>query len=117
MNYSNYRDFYQKALIPIGIKDQFALDERNKNLLSNPEHFTHWLIALEAECSETPKEYYYWKVLIYPSDSEGSYNWRNPFYTSPLMESLNQAIELARTFEFYSMKDELHTVNFQEKIS
>lgn len=113
----NYRDFYQKSLIPVGKRDQLALNERNKTLHSNLKHNTHWLIAIEAECVQTPNEYYHWKVLIYPSNCEASFHWKNAYYTSPLMDSLNQALELTRIYESYCIKDELHSTNLQEKIS
>lgn len=115
LNFPDYRDFYQKSLIPIGKKDHSLLME----ILHVPFEFqsTHWLIALEAERIICPKEYYYWKVSIYPSDSAGSFDWNHAFYSSQPMNSLEQALILARTFEAFILKDELHTVNLQEKIS
>lgn len=115
MNNPNYRDFYQRALIPIGLKDKAVLTESITNH-SDPYLFsTHWLIAIEAVLCTKAKEYYHWKVSIYPSDSEGSYLWNHAFYCSSPMESLDRVIELAQAYEAYSRNDELHSA-LHEKI-
>lgn len=116
MHFPNYRDFYQKALIPIGNRDRSAINA--SGVTEPPSLFTHWLIALEGELKpKQPCEYYHWKVSIYPANGDGAFNWNQVYYSSSEMDSIDQAIELARTFETYSMKDELHSSNLQEKIS
>ncbi len=116
MSYPNFRDFYQKALIPIGLNDRTAF---SANDISFPALLsTHWLIALEGEENpEQQRDYYYWKVSIYSANAEGNFNWDQAFYTSPPIDSIDEAIKLARTVETYSKNDELHTSNLQEKIS
>jgi hypothetical protein len=113
MNYPNYQDFYQKALIPIGSSDRASFSK----LEPNPSFKTHWLIALQGELAPNSNEFYHWKVTIYPSNSEGSFKWNTTFYSSPLVNSFNKAIEWARTFETYSKNDQLLSTNLQEKIS
>jgi hypothetical protein len=113
MNFPNYRDFYQKALIPIGSADQTELTSAEFDFQS---FSTHWLIALEGELATKPNEYYHWKVKIFPSNSEGTFNWNKPFYTSTEFKSFDTAIEVSRTFESYSKNDQIHTTNLQEKI-
>lgn len=113
MNYPNFHDFYQKALIPMGSNDYSALAANNPFSQS-----THWLIALEGELKpQQSREYYHWKVSIYPSNADGAFNWNQSLYTSSGMDSIDEAMELARTFESYSKTDILHTANLLEKIS
>src|SRR4051812_39328217 len=109
MQTPNYRDFYQKALIPIGLKDMIALKETGTDQIETPT--THWLIGIQGELLLQPKEYYFWKVSIYPSNSEGTFIWNKPFFCSHLMESMDSAIELAKKFVIYSKKDELGASN------
>ena len=45
MKTPNYHDFYQKALIPIGLNDLMALNESESTYSYSPS--THWLIAVE----------------------------------------------------------------------
>ncbi len=116
MSYPNFRDFYQKALIPIGINDRTAFSSNDISfsaLLS-----THWLIALEGEIKPgQQRDYYHWKVCLYSANADGNFNWDQVFHKSPAMESFNEAIELARMLETYGKNDELHISNLQEKIS
>lgn len=114
MNYPNYRDFYQKALVPIGLKDRAVLGTIDTD---SAKLSTHWLITLEGICISQPKEFYHWKVSIYPSNCEGSFIWNEAYYSSSHIDSIDKAIDLARSFEIYSKNDELHSVNLQEKIS
>ncbi|MEW9050264.1 MAG: hypothetical protein AB2392_03855 [Neobacillus sp.] len=111
MKTPNYHDFYQKALIPIGLTDQLALEEMNDS------NWTHWLIAVEGEQLAQPKIYYNWKVSIYPADGEGDFNWKKPYYCSPRMESMADANHLASSFVKTSKLDKLFSLNLQEKIS
>jgi hypothetical protein len=115
MQTPNLRDFYQKALIPIGLNDQNSLKESEKELYGLPS--THWLITLEGVQLPQPEEYFHWKVSIYPSNPDGAFTWRRPIYTSDNIESFDQAIELARVLETYTQKDELNSEYLQEKIS
>jgi hypothetical protein len=117
MNYANYRNFYQKALIPIGLTDRTGLTKTESNNTDLPLFTTHWLIALDGELASNSKEYYHWKVKIYPSDSEGTFKWNKPFYSSSALDSFDKAIELARSYENYSINDQLVSTNLQNKIS
>jgi hypothetical protein len=112
-----YEDFYPKALIPIGLNDQSLFTKLNLRPAELPEFVTHWLIALEGEVIPKQNKYYHWKVSIYPSNLKGSFVWDQAFYTSPYFLSIDEAIELARTFESYSIKDELLSKHLLEKIS
>lgn len=114
MQTPNLRDFYQKALIPIGLNDRNALMETGNQKMTP---LTHWLIALEGEQLPQAKEYFHWKVSIYPSNTEGTFEWRKPFYSSSNLECFDSAIELARLFETYSKNDLLFASTLQEKIS
>lgn len=112
----HYRDFYQKPLIPIGLKDKLALMEAE---FAPPAaaRSTHWLIALEGQPASPGEEYFHWKVSIYPSDSDGSFSWNQPYYSSPHLDCFNKAIDLAKSFENYSRNDEITSSGIQEKIS
>lgn len=115
MKTPNYHDFYQKALIPIGCNDLLTLKELESYDFVSPS--THWLIAVEGEQLPQPKIYFNWKVSIYPSNHEGDFNWKKPFYCSPIMESIDHAHELACTLVTSSKLDQLSTLNLQEKVS
>ena len=115
MKTPNYHNFYQKALIPIGLNDLILLKESDSSYLDLP--FTHWLIAVEGEQLPQPKIYFKWKVSIYPADCDGDFNWKKPFYCSPIMLSMDSAHELACSLVKSSKQDELLSLNLQEKIS
>ncbi|MFP7295929.1 hypothetical protein [Neobacillus niacini] len=114
MKTPNYHDFYQKALIPIGCNDLVALKEYESYDFDAP---SHWLIAVEGEQLPLSRIYFHWKVSIYPSNVDGDFNWKKPFYCSPIMESMDHAHELACTLTATSKRDQLSTFNLQEKIS
>lgn len=115
MKTPNYHDFYQKALIPIGLNDLMSLKDSDAYIPGSPS--THWLIAVEGVQLPQPKIYYHWKVSIYPADSEGDFNWKQPYYCSANMESIDSAIKLASSFACSSQKDELSSTTPLEKIS
>lgn len=112
MKTPNYHDFYQKALIPIGLNDLLALQESERYHSDS----THWLIAVEGVQLPQQKIYYHWKVSIYPADCEGDFNWRKPFYCSQAMESIDTANDLASSFVNSSKHDNLSSLNLKEKI-
>jgi hypothetical protein len=116
MHFENYRDFYQKALLPIGFSDRSELTKTdfNDDLTVGA---THWLIALDGELAANSKEFYHWKVKIYPSNSEGTFSWNKPYYSSSAMDSFDHAIELARSFESYSKNDQMFSIKFQNTIN
>lgn len=115
MKTPNYHDFYQKALIPIGFNDIRVLKDIESYDFDST--LTHWLIAVEGEQLPQSKIYFFWKVSIYPSNVDGDFNWRKPFYCSPMMESIDSAHELACSLVTSSKLDQLSTINLQEKIS
>jgi hypothetical protein len=111
----NYRDFYQKSLIPIGLNDMTALKESGISQIDSK--VTHWLVGIQGETIQQPKGYYHWKVSIYPSNCEGAFNWNYPYYCSDLMQSMDHAIDLAKTFIICCQNDELSPSTIKEKIS
>ncbi|WP_066066205.1 hypothetical protein [Neobacillus soli] len=115
MKTPNYHDFYQKALIPIGLNDRMSLQESDAFYPGSPS--THWLIAVEGVQLSQPKIYFHWKVSIYPADCEGDFNWKKPYYCSPNMELIDQANAFASSLVASSKKDELSSVSLLEKIS
>lgn len=110
---ANYKDFYQKALIPIGNNDKNCLKAIKSENLS--EH-SHWLIALEGEVKNQKALFYLWKVTIYPSDSNGSFIWNSPYYSSPIYDSFHLAYNHATDLEKYSKNDVLFFTNLRENI-
>ncbi|MDP4086114.1 MAG: hypothetical protein Q8934_16050 [Bacillota bacterium] len=117
MSYPFLRDFYQKALIPIGLNDLALLNESDKEKYDLPPLTTHWMIVLVGELVSETKEYYHWRVNIYPSDCEGTFSWPEAIYSSELIVSFDWAFELARKFESITMNDQLLSSNLQLKIS
>jgi hypothetical protein len=117
MNSPNYRDFYPKALIPIGLNDQRLLLESYPVHVEPPADATHWLVALEGELAQASTEYYHWKICIYPCDLDGTYDWEKPYYASPAHDCIHKAFDSASTLEAFGRNDELCTTAIQEKIS
>jgi len=115
MKTPNYHDFYQKALLPIGEKDLLALKESKIDNTDSPS--THWLIAVEGEQIDQPAIYFFWKVSIYPANSDGDFNWKKPYYCSTAYDSMDHAHELASTLVNRIKFDELSSIKLQEKIS
>lgn len=115
MRTPNYHDFYQKALVPIGLNDRMTLMESESY---HPEaSLTHWLIAIEGVQLSQPKIYFHWKVSIYPATSDGDFNWKKPFFCSTIIESMDKAIELASSLVTFSKDDTLSSSILLEKIS
>ena len=108
MNALNYKDFYQKALIPIGEKDYYFFKETTHSI---PSTHSHWLIALVGELKDIEKEFYCWKVTIYPADSNGSFSWKSPCYSSSLFDCIHMAYNHALELENFSKNDELYSSN------
>jgi hypothetical protein len=102
----NYIDFYQKSLIPADSSDP-----------SLSAGHTHWLIALEGQLKEQEKEFYCWKVSVYPSNSEGSFSWNQELYSSPLYECIHQAFDHAKELENHVKDAQLGFLKRKEKIS
>ncbi|WHY68520.1 hypothetical protein [Neobacillus sp. SuZ13] len=113
MKTPNYHDFYQKALIPIGVNDQIALQESSD--ANSPS--THWLIAVEGVQLPQTKIYFHWKVSIYPADCEGDFNWKKPYYCSPNMELIDHANAFASSLVTAGKNDRLSSATLLEKIS
>ncbi|PLR97497.1 hypothetical protein [Bacillus sp. T33-2] len=111
MQNQNYRDFYQKALIPIGSNDQQSLDDSRL-----AQGLTHWLIALEGHAVKE-SDLYRWKVSVFQADCDGIFNANSPFYSSPLFDVFQDAYETSRDIESVIKNDQLYSVYVEEKIS
>jgi hypothetical protein len=116
MNQPDYRDFYPKSLIPIGINDRKALTSF-QNISDDTFQATHWLVALQGKVRYSPEEDYQWQVYLFPTDVEGAYTWEKPFYVSDCFESMEKAIEVSCELELYGRDDAVISSNIQEKIS
>lgn len=114
MNMANYRDFYQKALIPIGLNDLYHFKESARHKHTIP---THWLIALEGHLKDRENEFYTWIVSIYPSDSNGSFSWNTSCYTSSIFNCIHQAYEHANVLERSGKNGQLFTTNNKKDVS
>jgi hypothetical protein len=115
MKTPNYHDFYEKALIPIGVNDLISLKESTAYYPNSPQ--THWLIAVEGVQLPQTKIYFHWKVSIYPADSEGDFNWKKPYYCSANMEIIDDANAFASSLVTASKQDKLSSAAILEKIS
>ncbi|NRD78679.1 hypothetical protein HPT25_15060 [Bacillus sp. BRMEA1] len=115
MRTPNYHDFYQVALVPIGINDLLALKESAAYCPNSA--FTHWLIAVEGVQLPQKKIYFQWKVSVYPATYGQDFNWKKPYYCSANMELMDQALALASSLTAASKKDQLSSETYLEKIS
>ncbi|MED3552404.1 hypothetical protein [Cytobacillus praedii] len=114
MNGANFRDFYQKALIPIGLNDLYHYKETSEHKHTIP---THWLIALEGQLKDLESEFYTWIVTIYPSDANGSFSWNTSCYTSSIYNCIHQAYEHANALEHSGKNGKLFTTKNKEDVS
>lgn len=99
-----FREFYQKASIVIGESDRLSLAESQVS-----ENHSHWLIALEGE--ELENGGIHWKVVTYPSDISGLFDYVTPYFVSPFYESINDAIECITRIASLAKQDQLRTVH------
>ncbi|MBP2239921.1 hypothetical protein J2Z40_000474 [Cytobacillus eiseniae] len=114
MNMPNYRDFYQKALIPICTNDLLRLHEMN-HVLDLPA--SHWLIALEGQQKDSNIDYYIWKVTVYPSNEKGNFNWNTACYISTIYECIHEAYKHASNLELAGKSDQLLEIAAYKAIS
>lgn len=113
MKTPNHHDFYQMALVPIGINDLISL----KDSESYSPDSTHWLIAVEGVQLPQKKIYFHWKVSIYPATVDGDFNWKKPYYCSVNMSLMDWAIVHASSLVSASQKDQLALSAVHVKIS
>lgn len=116
MNQLDYRDFYPKSLLPIGINDRKALMSLQYFADDNFQA-THWLVALQGKVRYIQDEDYQWQVYLFPTDIEGSYTWEKPYYISKCVDSIEEAIDISAELETYGRDDAIISSNIQEKIS
>ncbi|HAQ06397.1 MAG TPA: hypothetical protein DCR24_02275 [Bacillus bacterium] len=115
MQTADYREFYQKALVPAGMNDRKFFLDTHPDTQDQKLH-THLLIGLQGRQLDN-REYYNWKVIIYKADPYGIYDACTPIYSSELYDRFDDAVEAARTIEKDVTNDQLHTHREQEKIS
>lgn len=105
----NYREFYQKALIPIGIYDLNAFTNHS------PDD-SHWLFALDGHFQEKAK-FYTWRVVIFQTNCDGYIFLKEPFYVSQNYKSFHSAYEIVKELEEYGRKDMLAMINLQNQMN
>ncbi|WP_017753513.1 hypothetical protein [Calidifontibacillus oryziterrae] len=99
INLPNYREFYQKALIPMNENDkhsfctQYCKDDCDHCIKAN-----HWLVALEG--LEDADGKYKWSVLVYPAKETGVFwSLKVPYFKTSCSQTLEEAIEEAKAIE------------------
>lgn len=95
----NFREFYQKALLPIGELDKQVFHHTFHGDHEQLTFATHWLVALEGNPVQKNSEKYHWQVLVYPSNIDGVFHYKYPHFVSEYMNTMDHAIELARELE------------------
>lgn len=109
MHFPNYRDFYQRGLIPIGPKDQTALGN-----LSAPD-ISHWLVALEGKADHRDKEFWVWNIVIFQTNAAGYFHEKQPYFVSSSFDNFHKAYEAATEIKETCERDRL--LSSTEKIS
>nr|WP_295970175.1 hypothetical protein [uncultured Bacillus sp.] len=99
MNHIHYKEFYTKALIPIGENEKKWIGPFNKGWRDTPLDISHYLIAMEGNIENENSEKYHWKISVYPADSEGTFYNEIPLYTSQYYTSLHCAFSAANKLE------------------
>lgn len=104
--YFSFSEFYPKSPIPITENFKLFIQEKHG---ANADQYTHLLIALEGcECSPKP---FQWRVGIYLSNHNGSFDYRLPYFRSSFITTFHEALELLREIETKAKRDELMTVH------
>lgn len=97
INIPNYREFYQKALIPMNDYDKQHFCKEFCGNCDNCIKANHWLVALLGTAPESSSGKYKWDVVVYPAKESGVFwSLRVPYYKSTKSQSLDQAIEESR---------------------
>lgn len=103
----NFREFYQKAPIQINQRDWSAI-QKEERFIEMFKSCTHWLIALEG--SEMNQRMVHWRVLIFPAEASGSFNYTCPFFKSDFLRLFNDALELSKKIEQLAKEDQLFSI-------
>lgn len=111
--FPNFREFYQKSLIPIGENDHKYLEEEG---LCTNEAFscTNWYFALEGTPQTPTSSYYQWKAIVYPSNTSSQINYEQPFYTSHIFQCIHEAYDYVKSLETKA-KEDILTAEYSEK--
>ncbi|MBM7693140.1 hypothetical protein JOC77_002579 [Peribacillus deserti] len=106
-----YREFYQRALLPMGKKDKASYYD----LSDSPS--THWLIALQGFPKEPSSQYYHWNILIFPTNENGSFTYNKPYYVSESFASFHQAYDYSKSLADSALNDTITSRQPTERIS
>lgn len=97
INVPNYREFYQKALIPMNENDKQHFCKDYCGDCGDCLKVNHWLVALEGNPEAPTSEIYEWNVVVYPAQETGVFwSLKPPFYSSSKRYSISKAIEEAK---------------------
>lgn len=108
MEVPNFREFYPNTPIQISEKDWQAVQQEGKyrDLFAN---CTHWLIALEGKEANNKK--FEWRVVIFPSEKTGRFNYKTPFFQSSFFQTFHDAFEYLRKSVSLAKQDQLTTLH------
>ncbi|MCH1627573.1 hypothetical protein [Fredinandcohnia quinoae] len=106
--FPNYCEFYQRPLVPIGKSDIVRIPE-------NP-FTTHWLIAMEGIEDKSGNKVEHWKVFVFLSDVDGTFEYTNPHFHSDPITSIHSAIEFAKEIESQCKCDQFAVLTPNENI-
>lgn len=104
--FPNFREFYQRTLIFIGENDRLSILKK-EIYADNLDFCTHWLFALEGNEVSQETGDFNWKVVVYPANTKGSFDYKKPYIVSPLYKSFNDAIEYTRELEKLAKEDQI----------
>jgi hypothetical protein len=111
MHFSNYRDFYQKGIIPMNPKTRAQLDKQ-----LNPEE-SFLLVALDGYNQSVESEFYCWNVVIYQSNRDGYFQEKKPLFISSSYNNFLQAYKSAIEYESILRNDGLQSLVNIDQIS
>ncbi|WP_070120363.1 hypothetical protein [Bacillus marinisedimentorum] len=99
--FPNFKEFYGKAVVPMGVHDHEAFIRKFGESVS-----THWYIAVEG--IDIPGEKIKWRVVVYPAaDNGATWDYAASHYETVPVNSLDEALETARKIEEQSFIDTL----------
>lgn len=104
----NFREFYQTSSISIGKNDRLSMKHKAVEI-EESQNFTHWLIVLEGD--EINHNRIQWKVMIYPSELSGEFDYQYPYYVSSFFDFIHDAIEYTKQIERIAKQDQLSSVH------
>lgn len=103
----NYKEFYQKALVPMRDFDRNNFCRLYCNDCKNCIKANHWLIAIEGKTTEEDSRFQ-WNVSVYPAKENGVFwHLKSPYFQSDQPAGFDFAMESSKSIIAKLVNEEL----------